>query len=148
MKIRQRKKSKKSKRLIILMVTISLFMILSDNVNAESYEYDKLGRVRKVTYDDGSCIIYEYDANGNITNKKASVVKKPGQEPGSGTGRKPGTGTEPGAGTDPGTGTEPGTGTDPEEKKTFWEKIWDSEMGFFKNVWKWIKLLFGNTEEE
>jgi YD repeat-containing protein len=30
-----------------------------------SYEYDALGRVTKVTYDDGSYVVYQYDAAGN-----------------------------------------------------------------------------------
>jgi YD repeat-containing protein len=34
---------------------------------AITYEYDALGRVTKVTYDDGSYIQYQYDAAGNRT---------------------------------------------------------------------------------
>ena len=33
---------------------------------AERYEYDRAGRLIKVTYDDGSSIAYTYDANGNV----------------------------------------------------------------------------------
>ncbi len=32
-----------------------------------TYEYDALGRVTKVTYDDGSYVEYHYDAAGNRT---------------------------------------------------------------------------------
>lgn len=35
-----------------------------------SYEYDKLGRVTKVKYDDDNYIEYTYDKNGNITDVK------------------------------------------------------------------------------
>ena len=34
---------------------------------AITYEYDALGRVVKVTYDDGSYVVYQYDAAGNRT---------------------------------------------------------------------------------
>ncbi len=34
--------------------------------NQAEYEYDKLGRLVKVKYDDLNYIEYEYDANGNI----------------------------------------------------------------------------------
>jgi YD repeat-containing protein len=34
---------------------------------AITYEYDALGRVKKVTYDDGSYVSYYYDAAGNRT---------------------------------------------------------------------------------
>ncbi|WP_207717373.1 RHS repeat domain-containing protein [Anaerosporobacter faecicola] len=40
--------------------------------NDATYTYDKLGRLIKVIYEDGSYIEYEYDANGNITNIKTS----------------------------------------------------------------------------
>lgn len=42
------------------------------SVNAK-YEYDKLNRVIKVTYDEKNYIEYDYDANGNIT--KVTVVE-------------------------------------------------------------------------
>jgi YD repeat-containing protein len=38
---------------------------------AITYEYDVLGRLTKVTYDDGSYVVYAYDAAGN-----RSVVTK------------------------------------------------------------------------
>ena len=41
---------------------------------AKSYEYDALGRVTKVTYDDGSYVIYAYDAAGNRVTVSATKV--------------------------------------------------------------------------
>lgn len=41
---------------------------------AISYEYDELGRVVKVTYDNGSYVIYAYDAAGNRTTVTAVKI--------------------------------------------------------------------------
>lgn len=38
------------------------------NAKATEYEYDKLNRLMKVTYEDGSYVEYTYDKNGNITD--------------------------------------------------------------------------------
>ena len=35
-------------------------------VRAENFEYDKLNRLKKVVYDTGEILTYEFDANGNI----------------------------------------------------------------------------------
>ena len=53
------------------------------HVDAETYEYDKIGRVTKVIYDDGSGVRYEYDAAGNITEIKVDEVetKEPAPDP-------------------------------------------------------------------
>ena len=36
---------------------------------ATTYQYDRLHRLTKVTYDSGTQIIYTYDASGNRTTK-------------------------------------------------------------------------------
>lgn len=36
------------------------------SVQAEKYRYDSLNRLKEVIYEDGSSVVYEYDANGNI----------------------------------------------------------------------------------
>lgn len=48
----------------ILLAVVSI----ESTVWAETYEYDELNRVIKVTYDDGSYVSYTYDRNGNITD--------------------------------------------------------------------------------
>ena len=63
------KKSLKINRVLLLglMFATAIFIIsFKINIYAEEYEYDELGRVTKVTYEDGSSIEYEYDKNGNI----------------------------------------------------------------------------------
>ena len=39
----------------------------SDKFNEPQYEYDRLNRLIKVTYDEENYVEYMYDANGNIT---------------------------------------------------------------------------------
>lgn len=54
--------------MICLMILLSSTMMLQ----AETYEYDKLNRLKKVTYEDTSNITYEYDTHGNIVK----IVKR------------------------------------------------------------------------
>ena len=44
------------------------------SVEAATYEYDELGRVTQVTNEDGSCVTYIYDANGNIVEIKTETA--------------------------------------------------------------------------
>lgn len=62
----------KKKMLVVLSMVIVLLVLITvpERVEGETYEYDDLNRVIKVTYDDGSYITYEYDKNGNITGVK------------------------------------------------------------------------------
>ncbi len=54
-------------RLIALITASVAAGLASASAWATTYEYDELGRVKKVTYDDGSYVIYAYDAAGNRT---------------------------------------------------------------------------------
>jgi len=42
-------------------------LVASPCVAATTYQYDALGRVTNVTYDDGTQVAYTYDAAGNRT---------------------------------------------------------------------------------
>lgn len=53
--------------LIFSMIVLVLFFNVA-YLQAEEYEYDELNRVKKVSYEDGSYVEYEYDSNGNILN--------------------------------------------------------------------------------
>lgn len=50
-----------------IFAVLTLVFIIGWDVNAETYEYDKLNRISKVTYEDGIYSVYSYDANGNMT---------------------------------------------------------------------------------
>jgi len=55
-------------------LTIALAAGLPSFSLAESYNYDTVGRLVKVSYDDGSSISYTYDANGSRLSSTPSVV--------------------------------------------------------------------------
>jgi uncharacterized protein RhaS with RHS repeats len=42
-----------------------------------SYGYDALGRVTTALYDNGLCIVYAYDANGNRTSQTNTISSTP-----------------------------------------------------------------------
>lgn len=62
-------------RIAILFVALALAVIaavpVARRLEAASvaYTYDDLGRVRAVRYDNGVCVTYAYDANGNRTSQ-------------------------------------------------------------------------------
>lgn len=41
---------------------------------ADQYGYDALGRISSVRYEDGLCVIYSYDRNGNIIRQIANAA--------------------------------------------------------------------------
>lgn len=52
-------------RIGVVAVAVVLGSLAPAAAWAVSYEYDALGRITKVTYDDGSYVVYTYDAAGN-----------------------------------------------------------------------------------
>lgn len=55
--------------LIRALLMLCAFVTLDMSVYAETYVYDEIGRLTKVTYDDGSQIFYTYDNRGNIVQR-------------------------------------------------------------------------------
>jgi YD repeat-containing protein len=64
--------------LMIIMFTALLALCTTTVVAAITYEYDGLHRLKRVTFDDGTAIVFEYDAVGNRTlrvmNSDAATV--------------------------------------------------------------------------
>lgn len=57
------------KQIRVTLMTLILVMSSLSSLPAWAitYDYDELGRLTKVTYDDGSYVEYEYDDAGNRT---------------------------------------------------------------------------------
>src|SRR5215472_1194228 len=53
--------------------------ILSPNSSSAYayYGYDPVGRVTTALYDNGVCVVYAYDANGNRTSQTSTVSSPP-----------------------------------------------------------------------
>lgn len=58
--------TKRGKAAGITMLAVLCSLNIVIGVKAETYEYDNLKRLKKMTYDTGEIVIYEYDANGNM----------------------------------------------------------------------------------
>ncbi len=54
------------KKIILILITVLCLFLQAGSIYGADYEYDDLGRVTKVVYEDGSSVTYIYDANGNI----------------------------------------------------------------------------------
>lgn len=50
------------------------------------YGYDKVGRLTTAHYDNGTCVLYAYDANGNRTSQSITSSGAPSGTPTWGTG--------------------------------------------------------------
>lgn len=54
----------------------TLLFLLSTTVMADTYQYDKAGRLTTVNYDDGTSITYQYDANGNLIGQTSGAANQ------------------------------------------------------------------------
>ncbi len=70
----------KWKKIMICGLTAALLMETCLQVQADTYTYDKLNRLKSVTYEDGSMVEYEYDANGNMKESKVYDKQKAEEE--------------------------------------------------------------------
>jgi len=55
-------------------VNVSVTIIDDEPVSTTRYIYDKLHRISKATYDDGTRIVYNYDNSGNRTQRVLTVL--------------------------------------------------------------------------
>lgn len=57
---------------ILRKLVFAVGLLLSGAADASvSYTYDVLGRITTALYDNGLCIVYTYDANGNRTSQSS-----------------------------------------------------------------------------
>lgn len=59
---------------IITLVAVLHLVYMTDTTWGTYYKYDGLHRLTKVTYDDGTTILYSYDASGNRTQRLFTVL--------------------------------------------------------------------------
>jgi hypothetical protein len=59
-----------------------LFLATGASQGAETvtYGYDQVGRVTSAAYDNGLCVIYVYDPNGNRTTQNYSMSSAPASQ--------------------------------------------------------------------
>ena len=65
------------KRILHHMAVLAVVLTLTAIAGAESYGYDALGRLTRVTYDDGTTIRYVYDTRGNLTGRFVDAEPPP-----------------------------------------------------------------------
>jgi uncharacterized protein RhaS with RHS repeats len=68
------------RRLAVTVLMLAGLVGSSDGTaGSVSYTYDRLGRVRTAVYDNGLCVAYAYDANGNRTSQVGTLGGTPAQ---------------------------------------------------------------------
>jgi hypothetical protein len=68
-----------SKTYAAVLLLVTLMGAVQDHAAAAaaSYTYDQLGRVTTALYDNLTCVVYGYDANGNRTSQTITVSSGP-----------------------------------------------------------------------
>lgn len=65
--------------LVVPALSLVVLLLLPGSAFASvSYTYDPLGRVTTALYDNGRCVAYAYDANGNRTSQTNTMAGAPG----------------------------------------------------------------------
>jgi YD repeat-containing protein len=68
----------KSKAVTVALSALVLSVAAPECVNASViYTYDQLGRVTTAAYDNGMCVAYSYDVNGNRTSQTNTLGGAP-----------------------------------------------------------------------
>ncbi len=66
-------KNKKVINLILKAVLLCLLLTIPGLAGTAQYTYDNLGRLVQVVYDNGTTIVYTYDAAGNRTVQQVTT---------------------------------------------------------------------------
>lgn len=64
-------------RFPLALVSIAGILIPAGSSASTSYTYDPLGRLTTAIYDNGLCLAYTYDANGNRTSQTGTISGAP-----------------------------------------------------------------------
>ena len=68
----------KAARMVTIAVLALLAALMPEGIGATtSFTYDQLGRLTTALYDNGTCIAYAYDANGNRTSETITSAGAP-----------------------------------------------------------------------
>jgi len=66
---------------VVLVTLVSLTVSSAGQADSSvSYGYDQVGRITSAAYDNGLCVIYTYDANGNRTAQSYSMSSGPASQ--------------------------------------------------------------------
>ena len=70
---------RQGKAVLALAILALLGVLIPEGVSASgsSYTYDPVGRVTTALYDNGTCVAYGYDANGNRTAQSITAGGAP-----------------------------------------------------------------------
>lgn len=71
-------RARRAKTLLAVPAAALFGILIAGGANASAYYgYDPIGRVTTALYDNGVCVVYAYDANGNRTSQTNTASGPP-----------------------------------------------------------------------